>query len=128
MKYSNKPSVFGSIRTQEIQLKKCIQENDTERIYLCIQSLVKAGKFSVPLEYALNLYKAKKYDVAFKYFSIISEFNHPIAKYFIGLMLYYGQGCTQNQDRSYEIMKFLSENGIDKATVFIESKEFLHIQ
>ena len=86
-----------------------------------IHSLIKTGNYSVPLEYAFNLYKTKKYDLAFEYFSIISKFNHPIANYFVGLMYYYGQGCTQNRQKSYEIMKTLSDNGIDKATEFLDN-------
>lgn len=37
-------------------------------------------------------------------------------------MKYLGKGCDQNAKESYEIMKKLADNGIDKAIEFLEEK------
>lgn len=67
-------------------------------------------------------YNLKHFNQAFGYFSILSECNHPIAKYFIGIMKFYGIGCSKNHDESYKIMADLASKGINKAFEFIELK------
>ena len=82
--------------------------------------LIKNGRCNVPLEYAVRLYKDEHYEQAFNYFCLMSKVNHPIAQYFIGEMKFYGRGCIENRDESYNILKHLSCNGIDRATEFLE--------
>lgn len=93
-----------------------------KNIFKYFNILIKTGNCAIPLEYAVCLYKSKQYEQAFKYFTLISEINHPIAKYFVGIMKYYGRGCKRNLDDSYKILKSLSDNGIDRASEFIEDK------
>ncbi|KAK8871844.1 hypothetical protein M9Y10_007587 [Tritrichomonas musculus] len=95
-------------------------ENDTEKTYLYMNKLVSLRKFEVPMEYAISLYKEKKFKVSMNYFELLSKYNHPIAKYFIGIMKYKGEGCEVDREESYSILKHLSDNRIDKATEFIE--------
>ena len=84
---------------------------------LCILN----GQSTVALEYAIQLYKTEHFKVALNYFNLLSEINHPIAKYFVAVMKYFGQGCDKNQSESFEIMKYLSLERIDKATEFLEN-------
>ena len=101
-------------------LLKNILENDTENIHKYFCLLIKKGECSIPLEYAVNLYKRKYYKQAFNYFTMIAKSNNPIAKYFLGIMKYNGFGCIKDQNEAYKILKNLSDNGVDSATAFIE--------
>lgn len=83
--------------------------------------LIKEGKFAIPIDYAVDLYKSQQYKQSFFYFSLISRSNHPVAEYFIGIMKYYGKGCQRNQEESYRILKHLSDHGIDSAIEFIDT-------
>lgn len=58
------------------------------------------------------------------YFKLLSKFNHPIANFFVRIMKLKGEGCEVNPEESYSILMHLSENGIDKATEFIENNFF----
>lgn len=100
--------------------QKYIEDNDTENIYKYIVLLIESGESLIPIEYAFNLYKKGHFKVSYNYFSLISTTNNPIAQYFIGIMKFKGQGCEQNLDESYELLKHLSQNGIDRATEFLE--------
>ena len=100
--------------------KKFSIENDTEKTYLYMNKLICLGEFEIPMEYAINLYKQKKFKVSMNYFKLLSKFNHPIAHFFIGVMKYKGEGCEIDRTESYSIMKYLSDSGIDKATEFID--------
>ena len=82
--------------------------------------LIDKGEYSIPIDYALNLYKSGQYNQSFYYFSHLSEKNHPIAQYFIAVMKYYGKGCNKDQESSFQILKHLSKHGIDRATEFLE--------
>lgn len=113
-----------NIEAREILAIKYIERNDTENINKYVNSLLETGNFSVPLKYAIALYKIKEYKNAFSYFSKLSEFNHPIANFYIGMMKFRGEGCEVNKKESYEIMKNLSKEGIDRATEFIH----MHMQ
>lgn len=113
--------------TEEIKIElferlsvKFIKKNDTENIYNTLNVLIQKGRWKIPLEYAISLYKKKFYRQSFNYFSILSKINHPIAKYFIGVMKFKGEGCEVNRYESYRILKHLSDAGIDKATEFLE--------
>lgn len=99
---------------------KFIKKNDTENIYNTLNVLTQKGRWKIPLEYAISLYKKKFYQQSFNYFSILSKINHPIAIYFIGVMKFKGEGCEVNRNESYRILKHLSDAGIDKATEFLE--------
>lgn len=85
-------------------MNKCINEKQSD----------------VVLEYAINLYKHQNYHASKKYFKLLIKINHPIAKYYYGIMKYYGQGCLMNLKESEKILRSLSESGIDLATEFIE--------
>ena len=74
----------------------------------------------VSIEYAIQLFNQKHFEEAFNYFSLISEINNPAAMYFVGVMLFNGLGCEKNREKSYDILKKLSNDGIDKATEFIK--------
>lgn len=113
--------------TEEIKIEhferlavKFIKKNDTENIYNILSVLIQKGRWKIPLEYAISLYKKKCYQQSFNYFSILSKINHPIAKYFIGVMKFKGEGCEVSRHESYKILKHLSNAGIDKATEFLE--------
>ena len=120
IEYCKKIAEDGNVEAQEFLFKKFTKENDTENIYKYLCMLIKTGNCDAPIEYAVRLFNAKHYKQAFNYFTTISKINHPIAKYFIGLMKFYGYGCDENHDDSYRIMSDLSNNGIEKATEFIE--------
>lgn len=83
--------------------------------------LIKNGNYRIILDYAIGLYNRKYYKQAFLYFTLISTINHPIAKYFIGVMKLKEEGCNQNREESYQIMKYLSDNGIDRASDFLKT-------
>ena len=83
--------------------------------------LINKGYCEIPLEFAIKLYKMKCFKQALNYFTLISNVNHPIAKYFIAVMLFYGQGCDKDLNKSYKILKYLSLSGIDRATEFLEN-------
>ena len=83
--------------------------------------LIEKGKYTIPLEYSVKLYKSKQFHQSFNYFTLLSKMNNPIALYFIGRMKFYGEGCIKNEEESYKILKHLSDNGIDQATEFLEN-------
>ena len=99
---------------------KYSQENDTENIIKYFNILIKNGRTQIPLQFAIRLYKSHNYKQALFYFEMLRRVNHPIASYFIGVMKFMGHGLEKNKKESYEILKHLSDNGIDKATEFIE--------
>ena len=100
--------------------KKYSQENDSENTYTYMKKSISEGDTDVALEYAIHLYRTKHFKESIKYFIELSEKNHPIAKYFIGVMKYFGQGCTEDRLESHNIMSYLSKEGITQATEFIE--------
>lgn len=95
-------------------------ENDTENNYEYMMILIQKGNIKIPLEHAISLYNSKFYGDAFIYFSALSKINHPIAKYFIGVMKFRGYGCEKNKDEAYKILNELSTKGIDRAREFID--------
>ena len=101
---------------------KYSKENDAESAYLCMKKLIDAHEFEVPVRYATDLYNKRCFEATFKYFELAARFNHPIARCFVGVMKFYGLGCDANRDESRAILESLSDNGIDKATEFIEEK------
>ena len=109
------------IIAQEYLAKKYIKENDTENIYRCFCILIQNGLCRIPLEFAVQLYKMKYYKQAFNYFILISKTNNPIALYFIGVMKFMGQGCIENKEEAHKILKYLSNNGIDMASDFLNN-------
>ncbi|KAK8883615.1 hypothetical protein M9Y10_042709 [Tritrichomonas musculus] len=117
-KKKSKP-VFAS--EKEFLAVKYSKENDTENTYNYMCMLIKEGKFAIPINYAVDLYKSQQYKQSFFYFSLISRSKHPVAEYFIGIMKYYGKGCQRNQEESYRILKHLSDHGIDSAIEFIDT-------
>lgn len=42
-------------------------------------------------------------------------------------MKFKGQGCKENREESFNIIKYLSDHGIDKATEFL-NRHFTNIQ
>ena len=62
----------------------------------------------------------KHYEQLFKYFTLINKTRNPTVHYFIAVMKFYGHGCDKNLDKSYQILNHLSQNGIDRATEFLE--------
>lgn len=124
LKYYIKAAEGKNIKAQEFLAMKYLKENDTENTIKYIFILINEGAFDAPLNFAVFLYKMKKFEQAFNIFSIISKFNHPIAKYFIGVMKYYGEGCTKNRKEAYEILLNLSNQGIDKASDFLNNFDF----
>lgn len=120
LKYFKIASDNGNAQATEKLAKKSSTENDPEKTYLMMNKLIESGNFMVPLEYAVNLYNSKQYKQAFHYFSAISKANHPIALYFIAVMKFKGLYCEENREEAFKIMKKLSENGIDRASEFIE--------
>lgn len=119
--YHQKLVENGNIESQEFLAKKFSLENDSENTYKYFSMLIKQGRCTIPLEYAVRLYNEKNYKQAFNYFCLISKVNHPIAKFYIGIMKFSGIGCEKNQKESYMILKHLSDNGIDRATDFLEN-------
>lgn len=81
-------------------------------------------EFEVPMEYVINISKQGNFKVSMNYFKLLSKFNHPIENFFIRIMKFKGERCEVNPEESYSILKHLSENGIDKATEFIENNFF----
>ena len=94
---------------------KYSNENDSE-----ITQKLPPQNSIVSIEYAIQLFNQKHFEEAFNYFSLISEINNPAAMYFVGVMLFNGLGCEKNREKSYDILKKLSNDGIDKATEFIK--------
>ena len=41
--------------------------------------------------------------------------------YFVGVMKYKGQGCLKDKNKSYQILKSLSDKGIDNSSEFLEN-------
>ena len=105
--------------TLEHLAKKYIITNDTENIHRIFRALINKAKYAIPLNYAIELYNKKYYDQSFHFFSLLLKCNHPIAKYYIGIMKFKGQGCESNKKESYNILKYLSDHGIDRATTFL---------
>lgn len=101
--------------------KKYSRENDAESTYKYMNMCISSGQSIVVLEYAISLYRSNNFKQALDYFVLLSKINHPIAKYYIGVMKFFGQGCDKNISESFQMMKYLSSNGIDKATEFIEN-------
>ena len=101
--------------------KKYSRENDAESTYKYMNMCISSGQSIVVLEYAISLYRSNHFKQALDYFVLLSKINHPIAKYYIGVMKFFGQGCDKNISESFQMMKYLSSNGIDKATEFIEN-------
>lgn len=105
----------------EFSAKKYSNENILENENIYMHLLIKSGNYKIPMEHALNLYNSKQFTQAYNYFIEISKFNHPIAKYFIGIMKFKGQGCQKDKEEAFEIMKFLSKQGVGKATDFLNN-------
>ena len=121
IKYANE---WKNIESQEYLVMKYVKEKDIENILKYIHLLIKEGVFRVPLNYAIMLYKSKLFKQAFYIFSILYQYNHPIAMYFIGLMKYNGEGCMKDIKESHRIMEILSSKGIDRATQFLKDFDF----
>ena len=119
--FHKKQAELGNVESQKFLAKKYSLENDCENMNKYFNMLIKQGKCEIPIEYAVNLYKEKHYEQAFKYFCSINKANHPIAQFFIAVMKYWGNGCKKNQNESYKILKYLSDNGIERATEFLEN-------
>ena len=100
--------------------KKYSIENDTENTYIYMKKCIEEKKTEVVLEDAVNLYKQNKFKQSKKYLDLLIDVNHPIAKYYLGIMKYFGHGCQENRNESEQIMRYLSESGIDRATEFLE--------
>ncbi|KAK8860760.1 hypothetical protein M9Y10_012426 [Tritrichomonas musculus] len=113
------------VEALEILAMKYASENDTENAVKYVSALIKEGGFQFPLKYGIDLYRKKQMKQSFLIFEALSEFNHPIAKYFIAVMKFRGEGCIQNKVESLEIMKSLSNQGVDKATEFLEKLSFM---
>ena len=96
------------------------EPNPAEALKNLMGKLIRDGNCSIPIEYAINLYKMKQFKQAYNYFTLISKFNYPIAKFFIGVMKYRGEGCEQDIDDAYLILKRLSDIGVESASKFIE--------
>ncbi|KAK8889286.1 hypothetical protein M9Y10_034032 [Tritrichomonas musculus] len=124
LQYFIKAAEGKNIKAQEFLAVKYAKENDTENALKYIFILINEGCFEVPLNYAVTLYKLKQFKQAFNIFSLISKFNHPIAKYFIGIMKYNGEGCTKSKKEAHEILLNLSDHGIEKATDFLDNFDF----
>ena len=58
--------------------------------------MIKSGNYTFPLNYAIDLYKSKNFVQTFNYFELLSEINHPVAIFYIGVMKYKGHGCFKN--------------------------------
>ena len=110
----------SDIERMKFLARKYSKENDTENIYKYFCLLINAGESEIPLKYAIGLFKSEYYKQAFSYFSLISQTNNPIAKFYIAVMKFWGFGCEKNHDESYKILKYLSDNGIDCATEFLD--------
>lgn len=104
---------------QKLAMKYSL-ENDTENTYLFMCKLASLGEFAVPIEYAISLYRKRVFKVSMNYFDLLSKYNHPITKFFIGIMKHKGEGCEIDRMESYSILKHLSDHGIDRATKFIK--------
>lgn len=80
----------GNIEAQEALAMKFSKENDTENFVKYCIMFIKSGNTKIPLEFAVNLYRLKKFSQAFNYFSLLKEINHPIARFYLGVMKFYG--------------------------------------
>ena len=98
-----------------------MSENDIENAHKHIVYLINHGRFKIPIEYAIKLYKLNYFEKEFRYFCMISKYNHPIAKYFKGVMLFRGKGCIQSKDEAIKLMNDLSKKGINQASEFLYS-------
>ena len=85
-----------------------------------MKNLINNGEFSGPIEYAMDLYKNIHFEEAFDLFSMVAIYNHPIAKYFKGVMLFNGQGCNENRDEAIIILKDLAQKGVQRASEFLQ--------
>lgn len=91
----------GNINAIDFLAKKYSKENDTENTFKYVNALVESGNYSVSLKYAIICFKEKKFDLAFKYFSIVfTNYNHQIANYFCLIDEIY---FIQNRHESFEI-------------------------
>ncbi|KAK8898250.1 hypothetical protein M9Y10_000528 [Tritrichomonas musculus] len=111
---------------KELLAVRYSRENDTENTYKYMCALIKEGKFAIPIEYAVDLYKSQQYEQSFHYFCLIRTSKHPVSEYFIGIMKFYGKGCERNREESYRILKHLSDHGIDRATEFLDDHFEMH--
>ena len=127
IKLYNLQSNQFDLNNEKFLAKKNSIENDSECTFVHMNNLINKGELMIPLEYAMNLYKLKHFKPAFYYFSRISQFNHPIAKYFLGVMTFRGEGIRKNKDEAYKILKNLSDNGINQASEFLEDNPILPI-
>ena len=57
----------GNINAIEFLAKKYSKENDTENTFKYVNALVESGN------YTISCFKEKQFDLAFKYFSIITN-------------------------------------------------------
>lgn len=96
-------------------------EKDAENTFKYMSKCIFKGQSNIVLKYAVSLYNSKHYKESYIYFQMMCNINHPIAKYYIGVQKYFGQGCKKNIDESKQIMEILSEKGIEKASEFIET-------
>lgn len=124
LKFYIKAAKGGNINAQEFLVFKYAKENDTENTLKYIHLLINEGRFDIPLKYAVSLYKSKNFKQAWYIFSILEKINHPIAMYFIGVMLYRGEGCDKNKNEAQKILEKLSNSGINEASEFLENYEF----
>lgn len=110
----------GSSKAQAYLAMKFSRENDPENTFKYMKMCIRTGQDIVPLEYAKFLYDKKNFKLAFDYFNLVASVNNPIARFFIGLMKFKGEGCEENRDEAYSIMKKLADQKIERAAQFIE--------
>ena len=116
-------AALGDSQAQENLLIRSNDENDAENVFKYISMLVKSGNWQIPLKYAVGLFRSGFYTQSFNYFTLISATNNPVALFYIGVMKFTGQGCVEDKNESYKIMKSLSEKGINKATEFLQDHD-----
>lgn len=100
-----------NIKATEILAKKYSLRNDSEWTYNYMKKLnwFRLINFS---NWICSKLKHLWFKQAYDYFSLMVKINHPIAKYFLGIMKYKGEGCDVNQQESFAILKDLSKNEI----------------
>lgn len=119
--FHQKKAELRNVESHEFLATKYSLENDCENMIIYFNMLINQGKCVIQIEYAMHLYKEKHHEQAFNYFCLINKVNHPIAQFYIAVMKYRGNGCQKKEIESYIILKYLSENGIERATEFLEN-------
>lgn len=87
------------------------------------------------LEYYGIISNTPRYDLAYKYYKIAAEHNHPVANWAIGYMYYNGLiGCNSKHDK-YLSLKYFNRarklrcsNAFNNLGIIIQNGEFPHIK